>query len=58
MMSDEKRKKVRLGALLGAVSGAILFGVLSLVIGFNPFFVLFIPVGAAMAAGQVYMAAE
>ena len=55
MMSEEKKRRVRLGALFGAISGAALFAVLYFLSGPNLTFALFIPAAAAMGAGQMYM---
>ena len=57
MVSEANRRKTMLGALFGAVSGAILFGGLYY---FNQTLVyaFLIPVAAALGAGQMYMMSE
>ncbi|MCL2786454.1 MAG: hypothetical protein FWD81_04455 [Methanomassiliicoccaceae archaeon] len=58
MMSETKKRRVKLGAIFGAVSGAALFGVLYFVSAPNLFYAAFIPVAAVLGAAQMYMTAE
>ena len=55
MLSEEKKRRIKLGAFFGAVSGAALFAVLYFLSGPNLIYALFIPAAAAMGAGQMYM---
>ena len=59
MLSKEKKRKVMIFAAFGAISGAALFAVLYLLMGYhNLIYTIFIPAAAAMAAGQAYLAEE
>ena len=57
MVSEAKKRKTMLGALFGAISGAILAGGLYY---FNQSlaYLFLIPVAAALGAGQIYMMTE
>ena len=55
MPAGEKKRRVMITAAIGALSGAILFAVLFLMNDPNPAYALFIPVAAAMGAGQAYL---
>jgi len=58
-MSESKKRKVKLGALFGAVSGAALFGIMYFVTEWNsPFYLILIPIAAALGAGQMYLSPE
>ena len=58
MLSPQNRKRVMMGALFGAVSGAVLAAVLYFAADPNPFYVMFVPVAAAVGAGQMYVTRE
>jgi hypothetical protein len=56
MASELKKRRGKLGLIFGAVSGAIIAVALFLVTGeFNPIYLIFIPIAAAIGAGQLYM---
>jgi len=57
-MSEEKKRKVRMAAVFGAVGGAVLAVALYLVAAPNLLYFAFVPIAAAMAAGQVYISPE
>ena len=54
MASSVKKKSVRLAAIIGAVSGAILFVTLYSFTG-SLFYIIFIPIATAISAWQIYM---
>jgi len=58
MMSEGKKRRVRMSALLGAVSGAALAVVLYFAAGANLLYFVLVPIAAALAAGQAYMMPE
>jgi len=58
LMSEEKKRRVKLSALFGAITGAALAVALYLMAGANPLYFVLIPVAAAMGAGQAYVAPE
>ncbi|MCL2142637.1 MAG: hypothetical protein FWH44_00015 [Methanomassiliicoccaceae archaeon] len=58
MMSEGKKRRVKLSALLGAVSGAIFAAILYFVMQPTLWYFLLVPVAAAMAAGQAYLTPE
>jgi len=57
-MSEYKKRKLRTGLIVGAISGAILFSALYLFAASNLIYLIFVPIGAAMGAGQVYLTPE
>jgi hypothetical protein len=57
VVSEAKKRRVRAAAILGAVSGLILFAGLYFFTG-SLIYVFFIPVASALGAGQVYMMTE
>ena len=58
MVSEAKKRKVMLGALFGAISGAIFFVALYLMVDPNPTFAIIIPVAAGVGAAQMYLTRE
>ena len=54
-MSEYKKRKLRTGLIIGAVSGAIIFSALYLFAASSLVYLVFVPIGAAMGAGQAYL---
>ena len=57
-MSPARKRRTMLGALFGAISGAVLFGVFYFVFDPNLMYAAMIPVAAAVGAGQMYVMRE
>jgi CDP-diglyceride synthetase len=58
MMSEQRKRKTKLGLIFGAITGVILATVLYLVSEPNPIYFVFVPIAAAIGAGQMYMMSE
>ena len=58
MLSETKKRKVKMWTLMGAISGAILAAILYIFAGQMPMYLIFIPATAAMAGGQAYLSPE
>ncbi|MDR0791646.1 MAG: hypothetical protein LBE47_03795 [Methanomassiliicoccaceae archaeon] len=58
VLSEQKKRRVKLGAILGAASGVLLAVALYLASDPNPVYLVFIPIAAALGAGQMYMIPE
>jgi len=57
VISEAKKRRTILGAVFGAISGAILSVGLYFLTG-SSIYVFLIPVAAALGAGQMYMMAD
>ena len=57
-MSEAKKRKVRLAAVFGAMTGIVLAVVLYFVVNSSLAYFALIPIAAAMGAGQAYMAPD
>jgi hypothetical protein len=56
MMSEQKKRRVKLGALFGGISGAALFGIVYFVMNWNSlFYAVIIPIAAVLGAAQMYL---
>ncbi|MDR0779033.1 MAG: hypothetical protein LBE48_06335 [Methanomassiliicoccaceae archaeon] len=55
LASELRKKRARTGLIFGAISGLVLVIALSIVSGFSPAYFVFVPIGAAVGAGQLYL---
>ena len=58
MMSEGKKRKVKVSAVFGAVTGAVLALALYFVVSANLVYFALIPIAAGMAAAQAYVAPD
>jgi Na+/melibiose symporter-like transporter len=58
MMSDAKRRKIKITALIGGIVGAALAVGLYFMSQPTLFFFIFVPIAAGMGAAQAYMMPE
>jgi hypothetical protein len=58
LVSEEKKRRIKLSAVFGAITGTALAVVLYLVTTPNPMYFILIPIAAGMAVGQAYMMPE
>ena len=54
-MSEYKKRKLKIGLIVGTISGAVLFSALYLFAAPSLAYLVFVPIGAAMGGAQVYM---
>jgi 4-hydroxybenzoate polyprenyltransferase len=58
MMSEGKKRRIKLSALFGGISGAALAAILYFMAGNNLFYFILVPIAAGMGAAQAYMTPE
>ena len=58
MMSEEKKRRIKLSALFGAISGAVVAAVLYFVVAPSVWYFAIVPIAAIMGAGQAYVSPE